>query len=104
MLKKEQYITRARPDHQTQVLTRQCSDEVRFPLLQATLWVKIARLPRRQRQQLLFAEVKYVEEDGEGEGRGGGVDLGLAVEPALLPLPRVRGSLRLPLGERSKAH
>ena len=45
-----------------------------------------------------------MEEDGEGEGRGGGVGLGLAVEPALLPLPRVRGSLRLPLGERSKAH
>ena len=97
MLKKEQYITRARPDHQTQVLTRQCSDELRFLLLQATLWVKIA-------QQLLIAEVTYVEEDGEGEGRGGGVDLGLAVELALLPLPRVRGSVRLPLGERSKAH
>ena len=75
-----------------------------FSYFRQPFWAKIARLPRRQRQQLLFAEVKYVEEDGEGEGRGGGVDLGLAVELALLPLPRVRGSVRLPLGERSKAH
>ena len=45
-----------------------------------------------------------MEEDGEGEGRGGGVDLDLTLEPALLPLPSVRRSVRLPLGERSKAH
>ena len=47
------------------------------------------------------------KENGEEEGRGGGVRLGVAlvVHPqlALLPLPRVRGSVGLPLGERSKA-
>ena len=71
-----------------------------FPLLKQPFGSKLCD----NKCTILFAEVKKVEEDGEGEGRGGGVGLDLALEPALLPLPRVRGSVRLPLGERSKAH